>query len=125
MRTGESLGLGGNQDKSNVMIFGRKCEKKFYLGEQIVKGYKYLGLMLDSNFTWKEHLEKILKKARKRTRALCALRLREGVSARALLRGWQILVRPVLEDGAEIGGRKFGSRVSNLTMREVIQGDWD
>ena len=62
--------------------------------------------------------------------------LREGVSVRALLSEWQILVRPVLEYGAEIGaeqiwkqgealqmemGRVLG--VSNLTTREVIQGD--
>ena len=63
--------------------------------------------------------------------------LREGVSVRALLRGWQILVRPVLEYGAEIWGEKIwkqgellqmemGRRVlgvSNLTTREVVQGD--
>ena len=65
---------------------------------ELVENYKYLGLILDENFTWKNHLEKMLEKARKRTRALCAMGLREGV---------QILVRPVLEYGAEIWGENL------------------
>ncbi len=58
-----------NQSKSNIMIFGRNCLQKFKLGEkelQVVDSYKYLGLLLDKNFTWKSHLEKVLEKARKR-----------------------------------------------------------
>ena len=80
---------------------------------------------------------KNVRKSSEANRALCAMGLREGVSARALLRGWQILVRPVLEYGAEIWGEKIwkqgealqmemGRRVlgvSNLTTREVVQGD--
>jgi hypothetical protein len=129
-----------NKDKSNIMIFGKKNMTKFRLGEselQVVHSYKYLGLILDENFTWKIHLAHILDKARKRTRALCGIGLREGVSARALLRGWQVLVRPVLEYGAEIWGEKtwkegeglqieMGRRVlgvSKMTTREVIQGE--
>jgi hypothetical protein len=63
--------------------------------------------------------------------------LREGISVKALLRGWQVLVRPVLEYGAEIWGEKswkkgealqleMGRRVlgvSKSTTREVIQGE--
>jgi hypothetical protein len=43
------------------MIFGRKCTQKFKLGEsilEVVDNYKYLGLLLDKNFTWKNHLKK-------------------------------------------------------------------
>jgi len=132
-----------NKEKSNVMVFGKrsnKDRKKFYLGEselRIVDFYKYLGLVLDKNFSWKEHLEKILDRARKRLKALCGHGLREGISARALLRGWQVLVRPVVEYGAEIWGEKkweegeklqleMGRRVlgvSGMTTREVIQGE--
>ena len=124
-------------------MFGKrsnKDRKKFYLGEselRIVDFYKYLGLVLDKNFSWKEHLEKILDRARKRLKALCGHGLREGISARALLRGWQVLVRPVVEYGAEIWGEKkweegeklqleMGRRVlgvSGMTTREVIQGE--
>jgi hypothetical protein len=74
------------------MIFDRKCNEKFRLGEnelEVVDSYKYLGLLLDKNFIWKQHLEKVLDKARKKMRSLCAMGLQEeGISARALLRGW-------------------------------------
>jgi len=127
-----------NKDKCSIMIFGKKIRKKIFLGEselQVVNSYKYLGLVVDENFTWKDHLEKMLDKARKRTSALCGMGLREGVSAKAILRGWQVLVRPVLEYGAEIWGEKkwkqgedlqmeMGRRVlgvSKMTTREVIQ----
>ena len=57
-----------NQDKSNVMIFGRRDKnQKFRLGEselQIVESYKYLGLVLDRKFSFKTHLGKILDKAK-------------------------------------------------------------
>jgi hypothetical protein len=130
-----------NKEKSNVMIFGKKRKvEKFYLGEselQIVNEYKYLGLIIDDLFTWKNHLCKILEKARKRTRALCGMGVREGISAKAMLRGWEVLVRPVLEYGAEIWGEKvwkegevlqmeMGKRVLGVrqtTTNEVIQGE--
>ena len=98
-----------NQEKSNIMIFGRKGKEKFYLGDtelEIVEFYKYLGLVLDKKFTWRAHKTKILEKARRRMKALCGLGLKEGVSARAMLRGWQVLVRPILEYGVEIWGEK-------------------
>ena len=98
-----------NQEKSNIMIFGRKGKDKFYLGDtelEIVEFYKYLGLVLDKKFTWRAHKTKILEKARRRMKALCGLGLKEGVSARAMLRGWQVLVRPILEYGVEIWGEK-------------------
>src|SRR3984957_15453610 len=89
-----------NKDKSNIMIFGKKGDmRKFRLGEselELVENYKYLGLILDENFTWKNHLEKMLEKARKRTRALCSFIERVAN-----------LVRPVLEYGAEIWGEKI------------------
>src|ERR1700722_15246353 len=91
-----------NKDKSNIMIFGKKGDmRKFRLGEselELVENYKYLGLILDENFTWKNHLEKMLEKARKRTRALCAMG-RAGGAGRPLFRGWQIWSRPLVEYG--------------------------
>ena len=74
-----------NQDKSNIMIFGRRGrrQQKFYLGEKelkIVKNYKYLGLILDNRFSFKVHLDKMYDKARKRMTAISGLGLEEGVS---------------------------------------------
>lgn len=131
-----------NRDKSSVMVFGQRKgrEVKFYLGKTElgrVQEYKYLGLILDQNFSWKSQMRKIVDKARKRSRALCAMGVRDGVSVKAVLRGWEVLVRPVLEYGAEIWGEKewkeveaiqmeMGWRVlgvSKLTTKEVIQGE--
>lgn len=87
--------------------------------------------------TWKAHLSKVHEKASKRTRALCGVGLKEGVSARALLRGWDVLVRPLMEYGAEIWGEKKWEEgeklqmdmgrmvlgVSRKTTLEVVQGE--
>jgi len=109
-----------NQSKSNIMIFGRKCNEKFRLGEnelEVVDSYKYLGLLLDKNFIWKQHLEKVLDKARKKMRSPCAMGLREeDISTRALLRGWDVLIRPLLEYGAEIWGEKNWKEGENLQI---------
>ena len=130
-----------NKDKSNVMIFGKKRgTEKFYLGKdelKIVEEYKYLGVVIDQKFTWKAHLSKVKEKARKRMNALCGVGVGRGVSVKALLRGWEVLVRPVLEYGCEIWGEKIWKEGEDLQMemgrralgvyrtttREVIQGE--
>ena len=62
---------------------------------------------------------------------------RDGVSVKALLRGWEMLVRPVIEYGAEIWGEKIWREgeslqmemgrkilgISKMTTKEVIQGE--
>ena len=65
-----------------------------------------MGLALDRNFSFKDHMNKILEKARKRMRAICAMGLGRGITAKAILRGWGVLVRPIIEYGAEIWGEK-------------------
>ena len=71
-------------------------------------------------------MDKVLDKARKKMRSLCAMGLREeGISARALLRGWDVLVRPLLEYGAEIWGEKNWKEGENLQIemgRKVVGG---
>ena len=103
-----------NQDKSNVMFFGRKSKKqKFYLGKsqlKVVNKYKYLGLVLDQRFSWKAHLEKILEKARKRVQALGGLGLKEGISARAMLRDGSCWLGRWWSTGRRCGGIRSGSR---------------
>jgi len=99
---------------------------------KIVDKYKYLGLILDLRL-----IDKIFEKARKRMRTLCTMGLRKGISVRAVMRGWEVLVRPIMEYGSEIWGEKkwkegedlqieMGRRVlgvSRMTTREVIQGE--
>ena len=131
-----------NQGKSNVMIFGSKKtgKDKFFLGKdelKVVEEYKYLGLVVDKDFSWRLHLSKVIEKASKRMRALCGMGIGQGISVRALMRGWEVLVRPLLEYGAEIWGDKvwregealqleMGRRVlgvSKNTTREVVRGE--
>ena len=132
-----------NQDKSNVMIFGMRDTskvRKFYLGEvelKIVDKYKYLGLVVDQNFTWKQHVENLSRKAKQKMRGIFGLGVGKGLSVRALLRGWEVLVRPLLEFSCEIWGEKPWKQLENLqgemgrrvlgvtrtTTKEVIQGE--
>ena len=69
--------------------------------------------------------------------ALSGLGLREGISVKAMLRGWEVLVRPIIEYGAEIWGEKewkegerlqmeMGKRVLGVSVKttnEVVQGE--
>ena len=92
-----------------------------------MKSYKYLGLMLDSNFNWKEHLEKILEKARKRTRALCAMGVRKGVEVEGLASvgttSWSMEQRFWERRWKQAESLQMKMGVSKLTTREVIQGE--
>ena len=71
-------------------------------------------MIIDNNFTWKQHVEKVVEKARKKMKGLCGLGIDRGLSVKALLRGWEVLVRPVLEFSAEIWGEKVWKQVESL-----------
>ena len=58
-------------------------------------------------------------KARKRMTAISGLGLEEGVSVKTMLRGWEVLVRPIVEYGGEIWERRSGKRVKDYKMRWV------
>ena len=49
-------------------------------------------------------------------RALCAMGGREGISAKAMVRGWDVLVRPLMEYGAEIWGEKKWKEGEDIQM---------
>eukprot|EP00456_Euglypha_rotunda_P058415 TRINITY_DN4852_c0_g5_i3.p1 TRINITY_DN4852_c0_g5~~TRINITY_DN4852_c0_g5_i3.p1 ORF type:complete len:347 (+),score=-26.07 TRINITY_DN4852_c0_g5_i3:97-1041(+) len=125
------------------MVFGTRKNssiQKFYLGAdelKIVDSYKYLGLIIDRNFSWKQHIEKLSLKAQNRMKGIFGLGIGKGLSVKALMRGWEVLVRPLVEFSCEIWGEKdykmledlqvdMGRRVlgvSRMTTREVIQGE--
>jgi len=140
-----------NKDKCSVMIFEKKQNRrqteekekpieKFYLGGEelkIASHYKYLGLLVDKDFTWQQHVENLIAKAQKKMKAIFGLGVGKGLSARALMRGWEVLVRPLLEFSCEIWGEKvwkqfetlqheMGRRVlgvSRMTANQVIRGE--
>ena len=78
----------------------------FYLGFQklsIEETYRYLGVVLCRNLSWKTHKEALYKKAYKRL--VVALQIiRNGLTFDAANNFWSTMVRPVLEYGAEVWG---------------------
>ena len=97
-----------NNDKSGVMVFGKSKERTWSLGGKdlnIVKSYKYLGIMLDGLLAWKPHKQRTLTKANQTSNQVFGvLRRTDSMSARAAIQLYKALVLPVLEYGAEIWG---------------------
>ena len=96
-----------NNDKSGVMVFGKSEERTWSLGGKdlnIVKSYKYLGIMLDGLLAWKPHKQRTLTKANQTSNQVFGvLRRTDSMSARAAIQLYKALVLPVLEYGAEMG----------------------
>ena len=100
-----------NIDKCNVMVFNLKhYDHRFYLGREPLKfvtSYKYLGIQLSSKVgqhtLFKEHFTKIIEKAE--TRLNCIKHFgfhKDGLRPQTAIRLYKILVRPILEYGAQI-----------------------
>ena len=136
--------FGFNGSKSNVVVFsGRKkveLKEKVYLGELVLEqklSYKYLGLEIDRGWNWSKVKERMLEKARKRVSGLYCTGVKQGLSVKAAVQGWEVLVRPVLEYGCEIWGEGkwreaealqslMGKRilgVSKMTSGAVVRGE--
>ena len=113
-----------------------------YLGELVLEqklSYKYLGLEIDRGWNWSKVKERMLEKARKRVSGLYCTGVKQGLSVKAAVRGWEVLVRPVLEYGCEIWGEGkwreaealqslMGKRilgVSKMTSGAVVRGELD
>jgi len=123
--------FGFNGSKSNVVVFsGRKkveLKERVYLGELVLEqkmSYKYLGLELDRGWNWSKVKERMLEKARKRVSGLVACGVRQGLSVKAAVRGWEVLVRPVLEYGCEIWG-EGGWREAEACSMILARGCWE
>ena len=132
-----------NQKKSQVVVFGQRKLKEVEWrlgGEQIdqVPNYKYLGLDLKGNLSWKKHRERLLSKARKNMTIAWAMGIQSGhLSVVAAKNVWKTLVRPIVEYVAEICGdvkwdgleklqRDMGKRILGLnvsTNNEVVLGE--
>ena len=54
--------------------------------------------------------ERMLEKARKRIAGLCGAGIKQGLSVSAAVKGWEVLVRPMLEYGCEIWEREGGKK---------------
>ena len=70
-----------NAQKTKLMVFHRKQKHVHEINVQIngtkierVESFTFLGIMLDENLTWKNHIEMVGKKISKVTGILCRLK---------------------------------------------------
>ena len=98
-----------NIEKSKVLVFTAKRSYpliKYFLGFEeleVVKEYRYLGLDFESSLSWARTKERLASKARTRLPMLSRA-ASEGLTADAGDKIWGVMIRPVLEYGAEVWG---------------------
>ena len=100
-----------NLIKCNVMVFNCKSDNlHFHFRNKplkIVDSYKYLGVVLSSaarqNTLFKDHFEKILEKAHIRLNCIKHFGFhKDGLRPQTAIRLYKVLVRPLLEYGAQV-----------------------
>jgi len=130
-----------NSKKSKIVVFGKKVvlRGRYFLGFQqleVVSQFKYLGVDFQNNLSWKDHKNRIAKKAHSRI-AVVNKAVAEGLTVETGEKLWAAMIRPILEYGAEIWGggrwleaeqimRKVGRTLLGLSRtanNEVIQGE--
>ena len=96
-----------NVSKCKCMLISRKPHMNYpsltLSGEylEIVKCYKYLGLLLSSNLSWLTHIELICVKVRKLL-GLLHRQFSANTNSCTLTKLYLILIRPHLEYGAQV-----------------------
>ena len=87
---------------------------------QQVDSYKYLGVVVKQNLRWDKFKHRLLEKAKKASVVSFAMGIRSGnLTVAAALKIWNMLVRPLLEYGAEIWGPE------KWEMPKNYSGKWD
>ena len=102
----EELGMAINAEKTGLMLVSAatsfEARTRLNLGGQTVLGkesLKVLGVTLEGDLSFQEHVDKIAAKTRSKSWALAKLK-RKGLSEEKLLRAYKCLVRPSLEYAA-------------------------
>ena len=95
-----------NSNKSKVVVFGKKAifRGSYYLGFQqleVVNQFKYLGVYFQNNLSWKDHKNRLAKKAHSRL-AVVDKAVAEGLTIETGEKLWTAMIRPILEYGAEV-----------------------
>jgi len=112
-----------NVDKCKYMVFGEEKEKKTKLklsDYEIsqVKMYKYLGIDLNENLNWKDHIERIYRQAKRRYFTMFSFNTHLQITTKAAVNCYQMIIRPILEYGSEIWSSSRLERLEQF-QREV------
>ena len=85
-------------EKYPIVLFGGQVLK-------VVDSHKYLGVIIDSKLTWRQHVTETAEKAEKRLKLILKLcDTKRGVSQRLLILLYESCVRPILEYASEVWG---------------------
>ena len=116
-----------NVDKSHFVIFHPFQKKLNYnvclsINNQVLtqkSSLKYLGVIIDSNLSWKEHIKELCKKVSCGIGIL--LRLRSFVHIELLIQIYYSIIYPFLIYGAIVWGNTYKSNVLPLTLLQKRQ----
>ena len=109
-----------NVDKTKAMLIGSDSKLRklnslsvFVLGNQLdsVRSFKYLGVVLSSNFTWTEHVEHVISKVNQRLGLLRRIKHLLPYNARLLY--YKSLVLPILDYADMVWGDKDNAVLMN------------
>ena len=109
-----------NVDKTKAMLIGSDSKLRklnslsvFVLANQLdsVRSFKYLGVVLSSNFTWTEHVEHVKSKVNQRLGLLCIIK--HLLPYNACLLYYKSLVLPILDYADMVLGDKDNAVLIN------------
>ena len=109
-----------NVDKSNYVIFSSSQRQihysiKIFINEVELKerkSIKYLGVIIDKNLKWKDHIHELSKKIAKSIGILS--KLRHFVQKSTLIQLYYSIIYPFLIYGVTVWGNTYQSNVSSL-----------
>ena len=116
-----------NPQKCKELIIKPKCYQGFIEPVQVegkvirqVKSSKLLGITINENLTWNEHINNIVKKANKRLFFLRTLK-KSGVSTEDLNTYYKSVIRPVLEYCCQVWHPPIANNETQTNKIEHIQ----
>lgn len=110
----------------SILFHGYDClhtnqqsEEKCTTTIELVDTYKYLGVLLDSNFKWKPHIENVRKKLRKSSYAI--YHLSNCAPYHVLRQAYFSLVESYLRHGITAWGNAAGCRTIEAAQNSILK----